>query len=427
MAAMGHCCCKKRLYCCLLLLVWALCCRQTVVAVGSPGDGLIGLGMDGKTLYVDPPESGHVVVDGVNCKAEFEALTTTNTTLAVSASALADKVEGLKLRDDVLSGEMQQLRDSSSILCRMMYSRFQHDSVFELGGHSQNVRSLVVNGDRLFSGSGDNTVRVWDLTQSVPTTSHVLADHTAGVRGLAVDANGRFVFSGSSDDTIRVWDMSLSPPSTIHTLTPNRGSVWTLALHGTRLYAGFNDSSIAAWELSTLPALPPTNLFALTGHSDTVWAVVVHNGRLYSASSDKTIRVWDLSRAKLLFTLTGHTDVVWSLAAHGDRLYSGSQDGTIRVWDLPASKPPSNIHTLTEHSLAVRVLAVDNDGFLYSGSSDNTVGVWDLSLSLSQPQPPPLLSTLVGHTLDVRALTAANGLLYSGGGDVILLWDTPRC
>ena len=45
-----------------------------------------------------------------------------------------------------------------------------------LEGHSKAVRSIAVSGTRIFSGSSDKTIRVWDI--STLTHTHTLGDHT---------------------------------------------------------------------------------------------------------------------------------------------------------------------------------------------------------------------------------------------------------
>ena len=67
-------------------------------------------------------------------------------------------------------------------------------------GHRDCVWSLAVGGSKLFSGSGDDIIRVWDTA----THAHLatLEGHTDYVFSLAV--GGSKLFSGSWDKTIRV-------------------------------------------------------------------------------------------------------------------------------------------------------------------------------------------------------------------------------
>ena len=65
------------------------------------------------------------------------------------------------------------------------------------------VRALVATPTRVFSGSDDTTVRVWD-SESLRCL-RTLEGHEDNVRVLAVSE--RYLFSGSWDKTIRVWDL----------------------------------------------------------------------------------------------------------------------------------------------------------------------------------------------------------------------------
>ena len=77
-----------------------------------------------------------------------------------------------------------------------------------LEGHSGwvNAVALSADGRRAVSGSGDNTVRVWDLHGSEPP--RVLEGHREGVNAVALSADGRRAVSGSYDNTVRVWDLA---------------------------------------------------------------------------------------------------------------------------------------------------------------------------------------------------------------------------
>jgi WD40 repeat protein len=70
------------------------------------------------------------------------------------------------------------------------------------------VRAVAwsADGRRVFTASGDRTVRVWDRDTPQPLLE--LAGHAREVTTLAVSADGRRVVSGSGDSTARVWDPS---------------------------------------------------------------------------------------------------------------------------------------------------------------------------------------------------------------------------
>jgi WD40 repeat protein len=65
--------------------------------------------------------------------------------------------------------------------------------------------ALSADGRRAVSGSGDKTVRVWDLESDEPP--RVLEGHSNQVNSVMLSADGRRAVSGSSDKTVRVWDL----------------------------------------------------------------------------------------------------------------------------------------------------------------------------------------------------------------------------
>jgi len=73
----------------------------------------------------------------------------------------------------------------------------------ELEGHTEFVHALAVGlDDKVYSGSGDKTIRVWSGT--VGTHIRTLVGHTDVVTSLAVGLDGK-LFSGSDKGSIRVW------------------------------------------------------------------------------------------------------------------------------------------------------------------------------------------------------------------------------
>ena len=76
--------------------------------------------------------------------------------------------------------------------------------LYTLRGHTYEVYCLTVVGDKVYSGSNDYTIRVWDTgTHECMTT---LRGHTGSVYCLTVV--GDKVYSRSGDKTIRVWSRS---------------------------------------------------------------------------------------------------------------------------------------------------------------------------------------------------------------------------
>lgn len=73
---------------------------------------------------------------------------------------------------------------------------------------------------------------------------------------------------------------------------------------------------------------------SLPGHAGAVYSIALHGNKLFSGSYDTSIRVWDLTTFKCIQRLVGHTSSVEALTTGKDKLFSASTDNTIKSWKL---------------------------------------------------------------------------------------------
>lgn len=118
-------------------------------------------------------------------------------------------------------------------------------------GHEQDIYSLdfARNGRHIASGSGDRTVRVWDIESGQNVLTLSIED---GVTTVAISPDGKLVAAGSLDKSVRVWDAHtgylierLEGPD------GHRDSVYSVAFspNGRDLVSGSLDKTIKMWEL----------------------------------------------------------------------------------------------------------------------------------------------------------------------------------
>ncbi|KAL2558574.1 Zinc finger CCCH domain-containing protein 63 [Forsythia ovata] len=243
----------------------------------------------------------------------------------------------------------------------------------QLEGHQQVVTgiALPMGLDKLYTGSQDETVRVWDC-QSGQLVGVV---NMGGAVGCML-SEGPWLFVGLTN-LVKAWniqtsiDLSLNGPV---------GQVYSLVVGNDMLFAGTQDGTILAWKFNAA-----TNCFepaaSLKGHTLAVVSLLVGANRLYSGSMDHSIKVWSLETLQCLQTLTGHTDVVMSVLCWDQFLLSASLDKTVKVWAATENGSLEATYTHTEeHGLLTLCGMHDSEGkpVLFCSCNDNTIRVYDL-------------------------------------------------
>ncbi len=69
---------------------------------------------------------------------------------------------------------------------------------------------MTPDGRRAVSGSGDNTLKVWEsLARGLGSGAELvtLRGHSDQVKAVAVTPDGRRAVSASEDETLKVWDL----------------------------------------------------------------------------------------------------------------------------------------------------------------------------------------------------------------------------
>ncbi|HSZ30685.1 MAG TPA: WD40 repeat domain-containing protein, partial [Pseudonocardiaceae bacterium] len=200
-----------------------------------------------------------------------------------------------------------------------------------LTGHTDWVNSVAFSpdGHTLASGSSDQTVRLWNVTDPAHPTplSQPLTGHTNAVRAVAFTPDGRILASGSSDGTVRLWNVShpAHPTPVGQPLTGHTNPVTSVAFSpdGRTLASGSSDQTVRLWTVSDPAHLTPLGQ-PLHGHTDSVNAVAFSSDghTLASGSWDQTVRLWNVSDpthpTSLGQPLTGHTNPVTSVAFSPD-------------------------------------------------------------------------------------------------------------
>jgi len=281
-----------------------------------------------------------------------------------------------------------------------------------LRGHKEYVKSVAFSpdGKRIVSGSWDNMLKVWDANSGAELMT--LRGHVSYLESVAFSPDGKRIVSGGWDVTLKVWDADSGDE--LMTLRGHRGDLRSVAFSpdGKRIVSGSNDNTLKVWDADS-----GAEVMTLRGHEGDVLSVAFSpdGKRIVSAgSSDHTLKVWDADSGAELMTLRGHKGYVLSVAfsPDGKRIVSGSSDRTLKLWDAESG---AELMTLRGHEEIVWSVAFSPDGKRIVSGSHKTLKVWDANSFYE-------VMTLRGHEGYVFsvAFSPDGKRIVSGGGDMTL-------
>ena len=243
-----------------------------------------------------------------------------------------------------------------------IYSRHK-DSVYAV--------SWSPDGSRIASASYDKTVQIWDATFGDPIYTY--RGHSSWVWTALWSPNGRYIASAGGDSTVQVWSSAGDGRPLIY--TGHSGPVYAVAWSpdGSRIASAGADGTVQIWD-----AANGKRLSTHRAQSASIWAVAwsPDGKRIASAGDAKTVQVWNAGDGSHLFVYPGHTDFVYTVAwSHdGKRIASAGDDKTVQVWNAANG---DNRYTYHGHSASVRSVSWSpRDNRIASGSWDKTVQVW---------------------------------------------------
>ncbi|MDJ0705872.1 MAG: WD40 repeat domain-containing protein [Leptolyngbyaceae cyanobacterium MO_188.B28] len=249
-----------------------------------------------------------------------------------------------------------------------------------IAGHTSDVTSVAFSpdGQRVVSGSEDNTVRLWDLQGNA--IGEPFQGHTSDVTSVTFSPDGQTVVSGGADGTVRLSDLQGNAIGESFQANTLRVNSVAFSPDGQIVVSGGLEG-VQLWDLQGNAIGEP-----FQGHFLAVNSVAFSpDGQIVvSGSYDKTVRLWDLQGNAISEPFQGHglrgnwvpsfggTSVAFS--PDGQAVVSGGADGTVRLWDLQGNAIGEPFQGHTADVLSV---AFSSDGqTVVSGGADGTVRLW---------------------------------------------------
>ncbi len=330
-----------------------------------------------------------------------------------------------------------------------------------LEGHTSWICQLVFSNDgrRLYSASGDQTIRIWDIEQRRCVAT--LRGSQDEFYGLALSPDGATLASACKDGVVSFWDALPRPEEEQPRLVPlgrlarpafaPDSRVLAVPISGiVRLF-----DPAAAKEIEQLPALG-------TDVQRVIYSP--HGTLLISRGTGGKTRVWSCAEHRLVRDLGDPNAPIYPFGfrADGRRLLSVDTQGRVVWWDTHTWQPAQTfvlklvsatalaispdgrlvtvgtatgsvywldgetgqlLATTTEaHQHPVAGVAFSNDSTrAASVSADGTLAIWDIS------SRQPLIPPFKGHILGAHAVAfSADGRRLATGSDgreAVKLWD----
>jgi WD40 repeat protein len=186
------------------------------------------------------------------------------------------------------------------------------------------------NGLRLYSASGDQTIRIWDVERRLPLA--ILRGSTHEVYGLALSPDGNTLASACKDGVVAFWSALPRPEEQ----QPRRIALgrfgWPAFAPDGRVLTVPRAGTVSLFDLATFEEIEP-----LPALGADVWMVAYSPDGNLLASQGKSgkIRVWSCAERRLLRELDDHNAPAYLLRfrADGRRLLSADTKGKAIWWD----------------------------------------------------------------------------------------------
>lgn len=195
----------------------------------------------------------------------------------------------------------------------------EYESILE--GHTNPITCLdnLPNG-RIITGSGDNTIKIWDDKECKLT----LSGHTATIKCTNILPDGQIV-SGSDDKTIKIWD-----PITGECKTTLEGHsepiIEIIVISDTQIISREKGRTMILWNLDT------NEHELLIYDSPIICMYILPNKCVVIGFDNGTLKIYDPETHSCELFLTNYINKILCLnVLPNGKIVSGSKNGTLKI------------------------------------------------------------------------------------------------
>lgn len=280
-----------------------------------------------------------------------------------------------------------------------------------LSGHIGRIEGVVIKNGKIYSGSLDDHIKVWDII-----SGDQLDDIDAGASILSLDIAGDLAVVGTTSDDVRVFNLTTGQQvgktmeghvSNVDAVVVGDGIIYSAAgveikkwNLNTASFAGnfkYDDSDrnnhdldINALFYKKIPDIPAI-LYSASDDEDILsWEEDAYRSARYSHIQDVTalfvtseyvvigdkrggIRIWSISGTEKYYISNAHVDDVTGIWVAGNEIITSSYDKSIKIWNLETGQLKQSIDNA--HDAQIYSLGYDN-GVIVSGDLNGVIKTW---------------------------------------------------
>jgi WD40 repeat protein len=271
--------------------------------------------------------------------------------------------------------------------------------------------AISPNDSQLLVGSGDDTVRLYDIASK--TIIQKFGGHTKEISSVGFSSDGSKIITGSNDCTIRLWDAASG--NTLTTFTGHTSVIKSTVFvhHDSLILSCSYDQTIRLWDAASAAVNK-------TFYGFTCWirdvAFSPDGSKVLAATAGNDLHIWDVKSGDCLVNFIGHTWMVNTAvySNNGKYVLSGACDSTARLWEISTGK---TVRILPGDAYVTCVAMSPDCQSVLVGSENNIVRLYPLSADTVER------IFWQSDRIEALAFSADGKTILTGGDYTVRLWN----